>query len=139
MLDLEKHDRFLFGDDTFSRSRRYFWVMNSLAVFQEQIDDTIRQWDFFWGARGTEIDRSAKVFDAINGAKGYPLFGGDEAFQEVKSDIADQQRRLKSLKSRYEGFYSNTLSLHDGVSSNFCSITRPTLSLLSWSKPFPMQ
>jgi hypothetical protein len=35
------HDELLFDDDTFSRSRLYFWTMDDPEIFITPINDTI--------------------------------------------------------------------------------------------------
>lgn len=42
ILNPQKHDRLLFDDNTFSRSRRYFWAVEYLDVFRADIRDAIR-------------------------------------------------------------------------------------------------
>jgi hypothetical protein len=39
----EKHDRLLFNDNTFSRSRRYFWAVECLDVSRADIRDAVKQ------------------------------------------------------------------------------------------------
>jgi hypothetical protein len=54
ILHPEDHDKLLFDDKTFSRSRRYFWAVDSLETFRTRIMDTIQEWDYFWEARGED-------------------------------------------------------------------------------------
>ncbi|KAK2774914.1 hypothetical protein FQN53_003390 [Emmonsiellopsis sp. PD_33] len=51
IFDPQMHDSLLFDDDTFSRSRLYFWAMDSLEVFKDRVADAVKQWEFFWKAR----------------------------------------------------------------------------------------
>jgi hypothetical protein len=39
-LDEEEHDLLLFDDDTFSRSRQYFWIITAVGEFVSIIDET---------------------------------------------------------------------------------------------------
>jgi hypothetical protein len=55
ILDPQGHDELLFDDDTFSRSRLYFWAMDSLDKFLMQIENTITEWEDFWAAREAMI------------------------------------------------------------------------------------
>jgi hypothetical protein len=45
------HDRLLFDDDAFSRSRVYFWAIDSLERFIPVIAANIREWEIFWKPR----------------------------------------------------------------------------------------
>ncbi|KAG8530501.1 uncharacterized protein KY384_005004 [Bacidia gigantensis] len=44
-LDEERHDSLLFDDDNFTRSRQYFWVINSIEGFVLIIDETINHYE----------------------------------------------------------------------------------------------
>jgi len=40
LLDPRKHDQLLFDDDSFSRSRKYWWVSNMLIPLRQNIEST---------------------------------------------------------------------------------------------------
>jgi hypothetical protein len=40
LLDPRKHDQLLFDDDSFSRSRKYWWASNLLVVLRQKIEDS---------------------------------------------------------------------------------------------------
>lgn len=40
IVNPEEHDRLLFDDERFSRSRLYFWMLSSLATFVHMMEDT---------------------------------------------------------------------------------------------------
>lgn len=46
-----EHDNLLFDDGSFSRSRRYFWVIDCLSEFELSITDNIVQWEMYRDAR----------------------------------------------------------------------------------------
>jgi hypothetical protein len=43
-LEEGQHDLLLFDDDTFSRSRQYFWVITTIGEFLPIIDQTLNIW-----------------------------------------------------------------------------------------------
>ena len=45
------HDNLFFDDETFSRSRRYFWAIDCLSEFDVSISDNINQWNQYKAAR----------------------------------------------------------------------------------------
>ncbi|GFF87024.1 predicted protein, partial [Aspergillus lentulus] len=51
IFDPDEHDRLLFDDNTFSRSRLYFWPIDRLGMFIPSISATMREWQNFWEAR----------------------------------------------------------------------------------------
>ncbi|MCJ1352304.1 MAG: hypothetical protein MMC33_002288 [Icmadophila ericetorum] len=50
-MDPNAYVRLLSDDFTFSRSRRYFWVIGCLNEFDASLSDNIKQWDLYRGAR----------------------------------------------------------------------------------------
>lgn len=88
-LKEEKHDDLLFDDDTFSRSRQYFWVITSIGEFLPIIDSTIEEWHRVSGL----VVRSAQM---------------DER-SLLDSRLEDIKERLKSQRKR-------SVALRDGVS-----------------------
>lgn len=47
ILSPDMHDKLLFDDETFSRSRKYFWAIDALETFEMTIRGTIRDWEDF--------------------------------------------------------------------------------------------
>ena len=42
LLDPKKHDQLLFDDDSFSRSRKYWWASNLLVTLRQNIEDSLK-------------------------------------------------------------------------------------------------
>lgn len=42
LLDPRKHDELLFDDDSFSRSRKYWWASNLLVRLRQNIEDSLK-------------------------------------------------------------------------------------------------
>jgi hypothetical protein len=42
VLDAREHDKLLFDDDSFSRSRKYWWASNLLVVLQQKIEESLK-------------------------------------------------------------------------------------------------
>ena len=45
LLSPEEHDSLLFDDESFSRSRKYFWVVDALSVFIDSLSDSVLTWE----------------------------------------------------------------------------------------------
>jgi len=86
-LHEDQHDRLLFDDENFTRSRQYFWVITSTEEFIRIVDETIKHYEqvHCW------LDKRAdyKIEDATD---------------------------LKSIKERFERQRSRATALRDGVS-----------------------
>lgn len=50
-MDPKSYTMLLFDDETFSRSRLYFWIIGCLNEFDISIEDNIKQWKLFRQAR----------------------------------------------------------------------------------------
>lgn len=118
MMDPQKHDELLFDDDAFSRSRLYFWAVDSLELFIAQIKDTISQWEDFWVAR----EKMIVTFYKVTYHRMYDSdIGSDEwQWREYNShlrQVEDQINRLKDYQAQFESFQAKTLALREGVSN----------------------
>ncbi|PGH03328.1 hypothetical protein AJ79_07406 [Helicocarpus griseus UAMH5409] len=60
IFDLDEHNRLLFDDDMFSRSRRYF-VISSIEEFKDRITDAEQQWERFCKRREEGIRTPEKA------------------------------------------------------------------------------
>jgi hypothetical protein len=111
ILDLQSHDAMLFDDDSFSKSRQYFWAMNTLDVFIGQINSAINEWKGFWAARKDIIISACKLdVTSMNDIEG--IRHVDEALEDVEREIfrlEEHQRRFYELREKIK-------ALREGVS-----------------------
>ena len=119
LLDPRGHDDLLFDDDTFSRSRLYFWAMDGLEVFITQIKDTISEWEDFWAARETMI----RVFEEVHHQRmcdlgrveAVPTGTKFELSNLYLDNIRGQINRLRDYQVHFEAFRAKTDALRGGV------------------------
>ncbi|KAL1964567.1 hypothetical protein VTN77DRAFT_6864 [Rasamsonia byssochlamydoides] len=113
ILDPEKHDALLFDDNTFSRSRKYFWVVDSLELFKTQIADTLREWKDFWDAQKQII----QLFEQVELQRACPEDVSLDAptIDECVRAIETQLGRLRDNRVQFEAFYTKTLALREGL------------------------
>lgn len=126
-FDPDKHDRLLFDDNAFSRSRRYFWAIDILETFRERTLDSITQWNYWWAGwehilRDFEkhcIARKAARYETdLDGSPIIPTAHErqqciDDILPKVKSEVV----RLKVLETQFQGLLEKTQKLRDGVSA----------------------
>lgn len=91
LADLEAHDSLLFDDDTFSRSRKYFWAINYLAELDISIAENIVQLERWTG------------------------FGF--AHRMDARPLTERLAQLKDLRSRLKAQREEAIALRDGVSA----------------------
>jgi hypothetical protein len=98
LSDLEAHDSLLFDDDTFSRSRKYFWAINYLAELDISIAENMFQLEKWTSLEGTHRGEHAKRTDAR---------------------LSELLAQLKDLRSRLRAQREEAIALRDGVSGLF--------------------
>ncbi|KAF3481477.1 uncharacterized protein GIQ15_04236 [Arthroderma uncinatum] len=129
-LDADKHDRLLFDDNTFSRSRLYFWAVDILETFQECIQDSLLQWDHWWSA-WEETLRDFEKYQIKRCAtrrrtdlSGFPLLSSTiptiNTLPTIDGMLAPSEseiRRLNQLDAKFKGLLDRTQKLRDGLFS----------------------
>jgi hypothetical protein len=97
-LNSREHDNLLVDDETFSRSRKYFWSLSCLSEFLLYINDAIYQWE-------TSRDIWNKIFN------GYQTEKSKELIKE-NNQICE---KLKALRDRLQIHHNNVTALRDGL------------------------
>jgi len=96
-----EHDNLLFDDGAFSRSRRYFWAIDCLSEFENNITDNMTQWDL-WKKAHVEQPLNENLLTEIEVA-------------QYKS--AEQQYRvLGNQREYFRRKLAATVALRDAVS-----------------------
>lgn len=101
----DKHDALLFDDNLFSRSRRYFWAVDSLETFSAQISDTLQEWRDFWGSR-------RKLFAEYDAEE----IREEGRYYVLESRIKEQLDRLDEHRAVFDALYQKTITAREGVS-----------------------
>ncbi|KAJ4420197.1 hypothetical protein N0V85_000682 [Neurospora sp. IMI 360204] len=102
----------LFDDETFSRSRLYFWILGFIIEVQPCIEDNITQWNLYQQARIQPLldDLNAKDLSGLTKvekgiAKSITKY--DKEGNEIKQD-------LENLKKRFDAISESVRALRDG-------------------------
>ncbi|KAL6890714.1 hypothetical protein GGI43DRAFT_216127 [Trichoderma evansii] len=121
-MDPKSYTMLLFDDETFSRSRLYFWITGCLNEFDTSIEDNIKQWKFFRQAR---IDLQ---FDLLRSR--LEIFGDElitpyhdiEAIQQELNNLRTLDDRgekvrqqLEELQSQFRAKLATVQTLRDGL------------------------
>ncbi|KAF7122253.1 hypothetical protein CNMCM5793_000210 [Aspergillus hiratsukae] len=118
IFDPDEHDRLLFDDNTFSRSRLYFWGIDCLAIFIPSISATIREWRNFWEAREHIFNAGENFIREVRrkaGDAGSPWSRDGEYLVNLVPHVEDQVTRLEALKSRLEDMRAQIDTLRNGL------------------------
>ena len=121
LLSPDKHDMLLFEDESFSRSRKYFWVLDAISTFIDKISETLDVWKRY---QTYSVDPFLRIDDWKE--RGRFLLDLEAAEAEVARLEAARQRlekhleRTKLLRDGVSSFLLGTLELHAKVSL-FCS------------------
>ena len=102
----DRHDRLLFDDDNFTRSRQYFWVIDSIGEFVPIIDKTIDHYEnvLKWVCQAT-LNSDLRTEDKIG-----------REYNEALIEHDATLKKLKALRERFEGQRNRATALRDGVS-----------------------
>ena len=95
-FDSEMRQGILFEDRNFSNSKRYFWALQSLRLFAEHIEGTLRSIP--------NILVSIKLADSSG-----------EDYETVEGMLEELQKRFGKLQDRIERKRQGIQSLRDGV------------------------
>jgi len=108
------HDRLLWDDEVFTRSRRYFWAIHCLAEFHTSINDNILQWENYRAARLDPV-HEAGIMESCD----------LENIDRIERFCAT----LKAIRSYFAVQLEATKALRDGVSL-FTSKIRPEFTMI---------
>jgi hypothetical protein len=118
-MDPKIYVRLIFDDESFTRSRLYFWVIGCLNEFLVSIEDNIKQWKLFREARVTlllkHLPKSDDESQNTNSTSGYPR-SELERLQSLDQSTEGIRENLESLRSRFTTQLETVKALRDGVS-----------------------
>ncbi|KAF4153907.1 hypothetical protein CNMCM6069_000175 [Aspergillus lentulus] len=118
IFDPDEHGRLLFDDNTFSRSRLYFWAIDCLGMFIPSISATMREWQNFWEARKHIFNAGENFTREVRretGDAAIPWCVPLGYLANLVPQVEDQIARLEALKSRLENMRSQIDTLRNGL------------------------
>lgn len=104
VMDPEVYVQLLFDDETFSRSRLYFWVIGCLNEFEVSIADNIKQWELFRLARVMPALASNNANLSVDNSQVLPLSSGSQSDQNIDSanGLVSLDREAEELRESLE-------------------------------------
>ncbi|KAH8693491.1 hypothetical protein GQ44DRAFT_695114 [Phaeosphaeriaceae sp. PMI808] len=108
----------IFDDESFTRSRLYFWVIGCLNEFLVSIEDNIKQWKLFREARVTLLLKHLpKSGDISQNTDSTSQYHGSELERLQSLDQATEgiRENLESLRSRFTTQLETVKALRDGL------------------------
>lgn len=116
-MDPQDYDNLLFDDETFSRSRLYFWIIGCLNEFDVSIADNIKQWELFRLACVTPFIPSDANSSGDRSQKA-PAFqsGQSDEIKALDKEAEDLRETLENLRSEFQNKLKTVDSLRNGVS-----------------------
>ena len=102
LLSPDKHDALLFDDESFSRSRKYFWVVDALSAFIDSLSDSVLTWERY-------REDCVAPFLEIEHWRELPTF-----LQHLKA-AETEIGKLISIRSSLEKHLERTKVLRDGL------------------------
>ncbi|KAH6869568.1 hypothetical protein B0T10DRAFT_418339 [Thelonectria olida] len=109
----------LFDDETFSRSRLYFWILGCLNEFNISIEDNIKQWKLFRQARISRVlDPSSKSSSESSPKSPSSTFDKSHDYtklQELDKRAGEILRSLEDLQAQFQAKMATVQALRDGL------------------------
>jgi hypothetical protein len=109
IFDMEGHDELMFDDELFTRSRRYFWVINCIQVSDNFIRTNIETW----------IEYRDKVL--LPHGNSLLSEGKEQLEQGLRDGIAscdEVNRQLEMVRGLLKEQREKAMALRDGVGSH---------------------
>lgn len=112
IFDIEAHDNLIFDDDLYTRSRRYFWVINCINALEKDLGRNIQTWITYRDRAlmpfGQEVRKEIRIRKAesrFNKELGIAIHKCNEI-----------QAELEKVKEQFNEQRIKALALRDGVS-----------------------
>lgn len=102
------HDKLLWDDENFSRSRKYFWAMDALTEFLRSISVNIQEWESFQSAK-IKPYADAKMID--------------DRHLDYLENIEVKILGIKNIRSYFASQLEATRALRDGVCFDQCHLS----------------
>ena len=113
MFDEEARIKFLFDDENFNNSKRYFWALQSLRVFSEAIEETIQFLPHMF-EKFYILGVDTRGREGISNLQNVPTM--EELNREMCDIAAKHVARFEKIRDRIERKRQEVKGLSDGVS-----------------------
>lgn len=104
IFDLEAQDNLIFDDDLYTRSRRYFWVINWLNESENRLQENMQTWT---GYRDQLVDPAGERTKLSSDEK--------KDFEEAIRKCDELLACLQKTKNQFEEQRTKAIALRDGV------------------------
>lgn len=137
VIDPEAHNRLLIDDDSFSRSKKYFWAVSFLEILIKQTQHILQETDAFFESREKVTKKMWLTAQCHRG--GYPMLTKEQEWNHCVGELMVPIDQLRFTLQRFEAMHEKILNLRDGVSqtdplmtsllvSNYASFSTPVAS-----------
>ena len=130
-MDPKAYAELLFDDETYTRSRGYFWIIGCLNEFDVSIRDNIKQWELFKQARVIPLVEAkleekleaklkgkldTKIGEKLDTKRVAELEEELRQFQALNEEADNLCEILEDLRSQFQNKLTTVQALRDGVS-----------------------
>ncbi|ETS81000.1 hypothetical protein PFICI_06002 [Pestalotiopsis fici W106-1] len=104
-MDPEAYTKLLFDDETFSRSRLYFWILGCLNEFQTTIEDNIQQ---------SRLFRKGRIQPVLQALSSSPTQDAMR-LQELDKKVDELEQSLGDLRTQFQSKILTVQGLREGL------------------------
>lgn len=98
----DTHDTLLVDDESFSRSRKYFWVISTLSDFEDKLETTIDQWPLY------------RVQWKTSWQSGHPDNWGEAECKKLDL-VEDRIKDFRDMLAHFRALRMRATALRDGL------------------------
>ncbi|KAF2184726.1 hypothetical protein K469DRAFT_578976 [Zopfia rhizophila CBS 207.26] len=117
-MDPKIYVKLIFDDESFTRSRLYFWVIGCLNEFLVSIEDNTKQWKLFREARVTPLLKPLPKSRDVpqNPDSSTPYHRSEiQRLQSLDQSAEGIRENLEILRSRFKNQLETVKALRDGL------------------------
>ena len=103
ILDPSRHDSLLFDDEAFSRSRKYFWAVDSVQDFRTTLSETLKVFKEFWDHQVEPMKTGILPSEWPHG------------LEEAEKEAEELKEKLELVLAQFEVQHSRAEDLRSGV------------------------
>lgn len=109
ILDPDNHGKLLIEDQSFERSRRYFWTIDALDTFSGTLKESLKTFEQFTDAIRADSPRIQGIFETES------LHPNDEEGSLIRYGVKKNIAEANMLLERIKAIKEKTITLRDGV------------------------
>ncbi|KAL9102390.1 MAG: hypothetical protein Q9163_002456 [Psora crenata] len=112
LMNPAEHDKLLFDDGAFSRSRKYFWAIDCLSEFDISISDNLVQWEYYRDATVSPI-----ILDSLSPIEQRQLAYADMQYRTLQAQRESFRQKLSAIRGLRDALFNASAVIESRAST----------------------